>query len=170
MSRQRWGLLGQDKAASRGLGMVARVSCLLDSPDLRAMRKDIHSPKVEGVAMAVVREPDDAGEAAWYVYLINLRDDTLENVLVSSRGYGELEGEPRKTSEMRHFLQRLGPKSWARIERIVEDVFGLSNQYWLSFYIGRELHDKKYIFLPESISEEHFTNLPLMDKRGVMIE
>jgi hypothetical protein len=71
---------------------------------------------------------------------------------------------------MRHFLGRLGPKSWARIERIVEDVFGLNNQYWLSFYIGRELHDKKYIFLPESIQEANFTTVPLMQVRGVMIQ
>ena len=133
------------------------------------MRKDIHEPKVEGVAMAVVREPDEEGEEAWYVYLINQRDVTLENVLVSSRGYGEMSGEARKTSEMRHFLGKLGPQSWARIERIVEDVFPLNNQYWLSFYVGRELHDKKYIFLPESIHEENFTMLPLMNKRGVMI-
>ena len=134
------------------------------------MRKDIQPPKVEGVAMAVVREPDEEGAEAWYVYLINQNDATLENVLVSSRGYGELEGEPRKTSEMRHFLGKLGPRSWARLERIVEDVFPLSNQYWLSFYIGRELHDKKYIFLAGSIDEGNFTNLPLMNKRGVMIE
>jgi len=134
------------------------------------MRKDIQPPKVEGVAMAVVREADEVGDEAWYVYLINQNEATLENVLVSSRGYGELEGESRKTSEMRHFLGKLEPKSWARIERIVEDVFPLSNQYWLSFYIGRELHDKKYIFLAGSIDEGNFTNLPLMDKRGVMIE
>ncbi|MBP7407215.1 MAG: hypothetical protein KA941_00505 [Flavobacteriales bacterium] len=134
------------------------------------MRKDIQPPKVEGVAMAVVREADEEGDEAWYVYLINQNEATLENVLVSSRGYGELEGESRKTSEMRHFLGKLEPKSWARIERIVEDVFPLSNQYWLSFYIGRELHDKKYIFLAGSIDEGNFTNLPLMDKRGVMIE
>lgn len=134
------------------------------------MRKDIHTPKVEGVAMAVVREQDEEGEEAWYVYLINQQDVPLQNVLVSSRGYGELAGEARKTSEMRHFLEELAPRSWARIERIVEDVFGLSNQYWLSFYIGRDLHDKKYIFLPDSIREEHFTDLPLMNKRGVMIE
>jgi hypothetical protein len=133
------------------------------------MRKDIHAPKVEGVAMAVVREPDEEGEEAWYVYLINQNDVALENVLVSSRGYGELEGEARKTNEMRHFLERLGPKSWARIERIVEEVFSLSNQYWLSFYIGRELHDKKFIFLAGSIDEAHFTALPLMERRGVMI-
>lgn len=134
------------------------------------MRKDIQPPKVEGVAMAVVREADEVGDEAWYVYLINQNEATLENVLVSSRGYGELGGESRKTSEMRHFLGKLEPRSWARIERIVEDVFPLSNQYWLSFYIGRELHDKKYIFLAGSIDEGNFTNLPLMDKRGVMIE
>ncbi len=134
------------------------------------MRKDIHPPKVEGVAMAVVREADAEGEEGWYVYLVNQNDFALENVLISSRGYGEIAGEARRTSEMRHFLGRLGPKSWARIERIVEDVFGLNNQYWLSFYIGRELHDKKYIFLPESIQEENFTSVPLMKVRGVMIQ
>ncbi len=134
------------------------------------MRKDIHPPKVEGVAMAVVREPDEEGEEAWYVYVINQNEHPLENVLVSSRGYGEMEGEARKTSEMRHFLGKLDPHSWARIERIVEDVFPLSNQYWLSFYIGRELHDKKYIFLAGSIDESNFTALPLMNMRGVMIQ
>jgi len=134
------------------------------------MRKDIHPPKVEGVAMAVVREPDPDGGEGWYVYLVNQNDFALENVLISSRGYGEIAGEARRTSEMRHFLGRLGPKSWARIERIVEDVFGLNNQYWLSFYIGRELHDKKYIFLPESIQEGNFTTVPLMKVRGVMIQ
>lgn len=134
------------------------------------MRKDIHPPKVEGVAMAVVREKDDDGEDGWFVYLINRNDHGIENVLVSSRGYGEIEGESRKTSELRHLLESLGPKSWARIERIVEDVFVLSNQYWLSFYVGRELHDKKYIFLAGSIDEANFTTVPLLDKRGVMIE
>lgn len=134
------------------------------------MRKDIHEPKVEGIAMAVVRETDEEGDEAWYVYVINQRDETLENVLVSSRGYGELEGEARKTSEMRHFLDRLEPRSWAKIERIVEDVFGLSNQYWLSYYLGREMFDKKYIFLAGSIEEGNFTTVPLLEKRGVLIQ
>ncbi len=134
------------------------------------MRKDIHAPKVEGIAMAVVREADEDGEEGWFVYLINQNDTAIENVLVSSRGYGELEGESRKTSELRHFIQELGPRSWAKIERLVEDVFVLTNQYWLSFYIGKVLHDKKYIFLAGSIEEQNFTTLPLMNTRGVMIE
>lgn len=134
------------------------------------MKKDIVSPKVEGVSMAVVREADEDGEQAWYVYLINAKDVTLENVLISSTGYGEIDGEHRATSEMRHYLESLGPKSWARIELIMEDVFALSNQYWLSFYIDGHIHDKKYIFVAGSIHEEHFTNLPLMNKRGVLIQ
>lgn len=134
------------------------------------MKKDITNPKVEGVSMAVVREADPEGDMAWYVYLINTRDVTLDTVLVSSRGYGEIDGEPRQTSEMRHMIEHLEPKSWARIERIVEDVFPLSNQYWLSFYINGVIHDKKYIFLAGSIDEQNFTQIPLMHTRGVLIE
>ena len=134
------------------------------------MKKDIDQPKVEGVSMAVVREADPEGEQAWYVYLINDKDVALENVLISSRGFGEIDGEQRATSEMRHHLERLAPKSWARIERIVEEVFPLSNQYWLSFYVDRTIHDRRYIFLAGSIDESNFTRVPLMNTRGVLIE
>ena len=72
------------------------------------MKKDIELPKVEGVSMAIVHEPDEDGEMSWSAYLINARDVTLENVLVSSTGYGEIDGEHRATSEMRHFLDWLG--------------------------------------------------------------
>jgi hypothetical protein len=134
------------------------------------MRKDIHPPKVEGVAMAVVREKDEDAEDAWFVYLINQNAHALENVLVSSRGYGEIEGESRRTSELRHHLEHLGPRSWARIERIVDEVLVLSNQYWLSYYVGQRLYDRKYIFLAGSIEEHHCTTIPLMGTRGVLIE
>lgn len=133
------------------------------------MKKDIPSPKVEGVSIAIVRQSDAEGGEGWFVYLVNQTAVTLENVLVSSRGYGEIDGEPRRTSEMRHFLEKLEPRSWARIERIVEDVFGLNNQYWVSFYVNGLLHDKKFIFVPDSILEENFTTVPLMNERGVMI-
>ena len=70
---------------------------------------------------------------------------------------------------LRHYIESLTPKSWARIERMMEDVFALSNQFWLSYYIDGHIHDKKYIFVAGSIHEEHFTNLPLMNVRGVLI-
>jgi hypothetical protein len=31
------------------------------------------------------------------------------------------------------------------------------------------MYDKKYIFLPESIKQENFTMVPVLNKRGVMI-
>ncbi len=134
------------------------------------MKRDIEHPRVEGVAMAIVPEPDEDGTPAWYVYLINRKDVQLTNVLISSQGYGQVNEEQVKTSELRHYLEKLEPLSFARIERIMEDVFALNNQYWLSFYVDRTIFDKKYIFLPESINEDNFTELPLMHKRGVMIE
>lgn len=31
------------------------------------------------------------------------------------------------------------------------------------------MYDKKYVFVPESVKEENFTLVPLINKRGVMI-
>ena len=133
------------------------------------MKKDIIVPKVEGVAMAVVREEEDGG-SAWYVYLLNRKEVSLTNVLINSQGYGQVKDEQVRTSELRHYIEELQPLHYARIERIMEDVFALSNQYWLSFYVGETIFDKRYIFLPESIQEENFTMVPLINKRGVLIE
>jgi hypothetical protein len=88
---------------------------------------------------------------------------------VSSKGYGEVEGEQVKTSVLRHFFDEIPAGSFQKIEAIIEDVFKLSNEYWVSFYIGDLIHDKKFIFLPETINEENFTSIPLLGKRGVMI-
>lgn len=134
------------------------------------MKADIPHPRVEGIAMAVVRESEGETGPGWHVYLINRNDVAITNVLIASQGYGQIEGRDVKTSELRHFLERLEPRSFARVERIMEEVFPLNNQYWLSYYIGHQIYDKKYIFLPESIAEENFTIVPLMGERGVMIE
>ena len=133
------------------------------------MKKDIERPKVEGVAMSIVQQQDPEGELAWYVFVINEKEEPIKNVLVSSCGYGMLKGETVKTSELRHYVGDMEAKSFKKVERIMENVFLLTNQYWLSFYIGETIYDKKYIFLPDSIQEDNFTDIPLMNERGVMI-
>ena len=53
------------------------------------MKKDIHIPEVTDVGIAVVKEQDlITSEPIWNVYLINLKEHTLVNTFVSSRGYG----------------------------------------------------------------------------------
>lgn len=133
------------------------------------MLKDIPELVVEEVAMAVVKELNKEGEEVFNVYVINLKNRILEGVLVSSTGYGTLNEKEVKTSELRHFLDTIPAKSAAKVEAIIPDVFGINNQYWLSFYLDKQIYDKKYIFLPETIREENFVQLPILQKRGVII-
>ena len=136
------------------------------------MKEHIQIPKVENVAVAVVKELNEEKTAEVYnVYLINLKKSIIRNALVSSKGYGQnaTTGEPVKTSTLRHYLGDLDGQSFAKIEPIIEEVFGLSNEYWVSFYENNQILDKKFIFLAESITEENMINVPLINKRGVMI-
>lgn len=133
------------------------------------MLKDIPENKVTEVGMAVVPETGEGGEDVWNVYVVNMKNVPIETVLVSSKGYGHYEGKDVKTTTLRHGLNDIAPKSFALVEPIIKSVFGLNNEYWLSFYIGREVYDRRFLFLPESIKKEHLVNVPIMNKLGVLI-
>lgn len=135
------------------------------------MKKDINPPIIKDVAVAVVKETNDLGEDVWNVYLLNLKSESIFQVLVSSKGYlKDVKGNETKTSTLRHSLGDIDAKSFAKVEPIIDDVFALHNEYWVSFFIADKMYDKKYIFLAESIKEENFITIPLIDKKGVMIK
>ena len=134
------------------------------------MIKDLPENRVEDIAVAVALEKESAESKLWYVYLINLKKEAIENVLITSKGYGEKDGEPVKTSVLRHMFPIVASNGFVLIEPIDEQTFGLNNEYWISYYIGNEIFDKKFIFLPESIVEMHFIKLPVINKPGVMIK
>jgi len=134
------------------------------------MIKDLPENRVEDIAVAVALEKESAETKLWYVYLINLKKEAIENVLVTSKGYGEKDGELVKTSVLRHMFPLVPSNTSVLIEPIDEQTFGLNNEYWISYYIGNEIFDKKFIFLPESIVEMHFIKLPVINKPGVMIK
>lgn len=133
------------------------------------MLKDIPKLPVENIAIAIIREPNDEGELTWNAYLINLYDQPISDVLVSSKGYGHFEGRDVKTSVLRHLIGNVDPNDYAKIEPIMDNLFGLSNEFWVSFYKDKDIYDKKYIFLPESITEDNLTLIPVINKPGVMI-
>lgn len=135
------------------------------------MKEELKGPKVEDVGIAVIQEMGEDNTEVFNVYLINFKDDSIEGVLVSSRGYGrnvETE-EAIKTSQLRHFLDIVPAKSYKRIEPIMEDVFGITNEYWLSFFFENKMYDKKFIFLPESISKDNLITIDVINKKGVLI-
>jgi hypothetical protein len=133
------------------------------------MIKDLPQNIVEDIAIAVALEKESIESKIWYVYLINLKNEPIENVLITSKGYGEKDGEQVKTSTLRHMFPLVESGAFVLIEPIDEATFGLNNEYWLSYYMGKEIFDKKFIFLPESIVELNFIKLPVLNKPGVMI-
>jgi hypothetical protein len=137
------------------------------------MLKDIQRTAVENIAVAIVPKeeaPEEGAEQMWEVYLLNLKEEPIDNVIVASRGYGSYKGDSVKTSVLRHYLGTLEGMTATLIEPIQQQVFGLNNEYWVSFYMKKEIFDKKYVFLPESISDDYFTFIPILEKRGVMIK
>lgn len=134
------------------------------------MLKDIPNETVEDIAIAIVPELNETGEELWNVYLLNLKEQPIEGVLVTSRGYGERKGEQIQTSTLRHFLDEMESRSYKLIEPIIPDVFGLTNEFWVSFYHDKKIFDKKYLFLPESIRHDFFSRIPIIGKDGVMIK
>ena len=135
------------------------------------MREDLLGPKVENVAMVVAQELLE-GEVIYNVYLISLRDDIMEGVIITSKGYGENPdtGEKIKTSTLRHCLEVLLPNEAAKIEPIMEEVFALANEYGVSFWVEEVMYDKKFVFVPGSISEENMIDIPQLGTKGVLIK
>jgi len=133
------------------------------------MIKDLPENNVTDIAVAVALEGETAQSKVFHVYLINFKTEPLENVLITSKGYGEQNGEQVKTSTLRHLFPLVEANSFKQIEMIDEQTFGLANEYWVSYYIGNQIFDKKFIFLPESIIDANFIRLPIVNKPGVMI-
>lgn len=134
------------------------------------MLKDIPDNQVEDIAVAIALESENSESKVWKVYLINLKNEPIETVLVTSKGYGQLKGEEVKTSMLRHSMPLIGAHDYALVELLDEQTFGLTNEFWVSYYIGKNIFDKKFIFLPESIVESNFIRLPVVNKPGVMIK
>ncbi len=132
------------------------------------MIKDIKLPEVKNVTLAVAKEKNNLLQDEWRVYIINNNDVALENTLVASTGYGVRDGENQKTSTLRHFLQTVPSNSAVLIEPIDSAVFHLNNEYWVSYYIGNQIYDKKFVFVPDTICDENLTFIKLLDREGVL--
>ncbi|MCG2612283.1 hypothetical protein LZZ90_12275 [Flavobacterium sp. SM15] len=135
------------------------------------MQKDISIPKVEKVYVAAVQEwNDDFMENAWYAHLINDSDVKLEMAIVVSRAYGLINGEERKTGTFRHAFKEVEPNASVKIELLENNVLQLNNEFMVTFFIGDKLYDKTYVFKTNSINERALVDVPVMNKRGVLVK
>ena len=135
------------------------------------MKDELKGPKVENVSVAII-ELLVENEKVYYAYLLNLRDDIMEGIIVSTTGYGEnaQTGDKIRTSTLRHCIELLLPNEAAKIEPIMPDVFGLSNEYWVSFWVNDIMYDKRFVFPAESICSENMQMINTLGQKGVIIK
>jgi hypothetical protein len=132
------------------------------------MIRDIEIPEVKNVTIAIARKKQPGESDEWKVYLINNNPFPIENTLVASKGYGVKDGEEQQTSTLRHFLETVAAKSTALIEPIDPAVFHLNNEYWVSYYIGNKIYDKRFVFVPDSIHEDNIIYIKELETEGIL--
>ncbi len=135
------------------------------------MKKDIIIPQVENVYVAALQEwNDDFMENTWYAYLVNDSEHTLETAIVVSSAVGDVNGEERRTSTMRHAFTEVQPDTAVKIEMIEESVLALNNSFMVTFFIGNTLYDKNYVFKAGTINQDNVQEVPVIFKDGVLIK
>jgi hypothetical protein len=134
------------------------------------MKQDILIPEVQDVIVAVVPRDGKYDEEIWDIYVINLRGESMDNVLITSQGYGMIDGSDKSTTVLRHFHQRLDSSVAVKIEPIQKELFAIQNEYWISFNDKEVMLDKKFIFKANTITPDKMEMIPVLDKMGVMIK
>lgn len=131
------------------------------------MKKDITVPKVDSVYIAVVNEYNEIYKTNdWNAYIINDKLVDLDVVLIASKGYTE----DKVTSTMRHKLDKLPAKSYAKIELMQDEILQLNNEFKVTFFENNNMFDKTYLFRKNTINEKAFQTIPLMEARGVLVK
>jgi hypothetical protein len=136
------------------------------------VKQDISFDPVEGVSIAVVPNEEALNpeeQPIWQVYLLNHNAFPLQNVIVNANGYGQQpSGEKVRTSTLRYLFEEVPPHTAVPVEPIESALFHLNNQYWVSYYHGPQIFDKKFIFVPDSIVADNLTHIALLDRAGVL--
>jgi hypothetical protein len=136
------------------------------------VKQDIPFDPVEGVSVAIVPTEQSLtpeGQPFWQVYLLNHNGFALENVIINANGYGQQpNGEKVRTTTLRYLFEEVPPHAAVPVESIDPAVFHLNNQYWVSYYRGAQIFDKKFVFVPDSIVPENLIHIALLDQQGVL--
>lgn len=130
------------------------------------MLKDIDFNKKLDVGIAVIKEGEE-----YFTYIINFRPETITTVLITSKGYGEVDGRKKETTVFRKIIEQIPANGFIKFEPLDPQVFQIFNEFWVSFSTEKDgMLDKKFLFAPESIIEPNFIKVPFIEKEGVMIK
>ncbi len=129
------------------------------------MKKDIEIPVAKDVYIALVHEwNDEFLSNEWNAYILNDGSAPIKLVFVVSKGYhGDL-----KTATMRHNMEALGAKSYEKLEFVQKEVLDLTNEFYVTYYLKGKLYEKRFVFQKDSVTAQNLTQIPLLDKSGIL--
>jgi len=129
------------------------------------LKKDIEIPEVKNVHVAAVKVFNEDFEVyEWNVYLINNTNTTLEMVLIVSKGFDK----KRETSLMRHKIEVLPSKNFAKIEFLQEEVLQLKNEFKVTYFEGSKMMEKTFLFKANTIKESVAKEIPVIPQKGIL--
>lgn len=116
--------------------------------------------------MAIVHEYNEVYKCFdWNAYIINQQNNSLEMVMIVSKGFDE----QKHTAVMRKTIEHLPAKSFALIEMIPEEVLQLNNEFSVTFFSNKKLFDKTYLFPKSTVSETTIEMIPFLNKKGIVV-
>ena len=127
------------------------------------MNKDLQIEEGKGVYVAFLPNRD-----TWTVYIINNRQEPIDTVIVNASGEGKLEGKEKQTATLRFLLNDIPALSYKPFELLLPESLKLSHRYWVSYYLGNRIFDKKFIYTPEMFDDD-LQDLPVFDSPGILL-
>lgn len=129
------------------------------------MKKDIEIPVVENVHLAAVKVFNKEFQVfEWNVYLINDTNAALEMVLIVSKGFDK----KRETSLMRHKIEVLPAKNFAKIEYLQDEVLQLNNEFKITYFQDSKMMEKTFVFKKNTIKESLADKIPVIPEKGIL--
>lgn len=144
---------------------MIRASCY----NLRMLR-DIPIREVTEVGLALVPENDEEVGELWVAHIVNLKDYPLRNIIVNVKGGGEVDGNTKKTANVRYSIDEIGPLSSHKIEVLLPEVLTVSNQFWISFSLDNYLYDKKIIVPDDAREIMEMVGIPVLHCQGLWFD
>ena len=131
------------------------------------MKRDIEIPKVENLFLAISQEYNEAFKSNdHYAYLINKKDTDLEMVLILSKGIDQ----DKETSVMRHKIEHLPARSFAKVELMLEDILSLNNHFKVTFFENNRMFEKDFILKKDSFKEGALRHIKILNKKGIVLK
>jgi len=102
----------------------------------------------------------------WNAYIINENSVPVEAVIVVTQGFST----EKKTSKFRHMLGTIAPNDFQKFELMQEAILSFRNEFSVTYFLENTLYDKKYIFRKNTINENALRDIPVLNKKGVLVK